>query len=107
MEQGGDDRLLVQLEVGHQTGDFDRMTEIGVAAGAFLAAVPLYRKHIGAVDQIFVCIGIIGSYPFHQFILSEHILKMVRFRGWGNKKERRSLLFCPGKGTERWLRRYA
>ena len=84
VEQCGDNGLLVQLEIGHQAGDLDRMAEIGVAAGPFLAAMPLHGKHIGAVDQIFICIGIIGTDPFHQFILPEHGLKMVPFRGRGN-----------------------
>ncbi len=39
VEQGGDDGFLIQFQVGHQTGDLNRMAEIRVTAGAFLAAV--------------------------------------------------------------------
>ncbi len=31
VQQRGDDGVLVELEVGHQAGDFDRMAEIGIA----------------------------------------------------------------------------
>ncbi len=31
VEQRGDDGLLIELQVGHQPGDFDRMAEIGIA----------------------------------------------------------------------------
>ena len=84
MEERGDNGLLIQFEIGHQAGDLDRMAEIGIATGTFLAAMPLHGKHIGAVDQIFIRIGFIGSDPLHQFILPQHRLKMVRFRDRGN-----------------------
>ena len=49
VQQRGDDGFLVELQVGHQPGDFDRMAEIGIAAGALLAcrASARYRHRRG------------------------------------------------------------
>src|SRR5690606_2441254 len=72
VEQRGDDRLLIELEVGHQPGDFDRVAEIGIAAGALLRAVLLHRVHIGTVQQRLVGVRIVGLYPFDEFVLTQH-----------------------------------
>ena len=70
VQQGSDDGLIVEMEVGQYPRDFNRMAEIGVAARAFLAPMFLHRKHIGAVDHRFVRIGIVALYPFDKFILA-------------------------------------
>ena len=72
VEDRGDDRLVVELQVGEDAGDFDRVAEIGVARGADLGAMRLHREHIGAVDQRLVGVGIIGPDLLDQFILSQH-----------------------------------
>jgi hypothetical protein len=72
VEQRGDDRLLVELEVGHQPGDLDRVAEVRVAAGALLRAVLLHREHVGAVEQRLVGVGVVGLDPFHKFVLAQH-----------------------------------
>ncbi len=72
VEQRGDDRLLVELQVGHQPGDLDRMAEIGIARGALLGAVLLHRVDVGAVEQRLVGVGIVGLDPFHKFVLAQH-----------------------------------
>ena len=76
VEDCGDDRLVVELEVGEDPGDFDRMAEIGVARGAHLRAVRLHREDVGAVDQPLVRIGIVGADLFDKLILSQHAPKM-------------------------------
>ena len=46
VEDGGDDRLVVEMEVGEDAGDLDRMAEIGIARGAVLASrAPSSRRH--------------------------------------------------------------
>src|SRR5690606_18584580 len=72
VEQRGDDRLLVELEVGHQTGDFDRVAEIGVAARPLLRAVLLHGINIGTVEQRLVGVRIVGFYTFDEFVLTQH-----------------------------------
>ena len=78
VEDRGDDRLVVELEVGEDAGDFDRVAEIGVARGARLGAVRLHREDIGAVDQRLVGVGIVGPDLLDQFILAQHRTKMGR-----------------------------
>ena len=72
VEDRGDDRLVVELEVGEDPGDLDRVAEIGVAAGPHLGAVGLHREDVGAVDQPLVGIGVIGANLLDQFILAQH-----------------------------------
>ena len=74
VEQGGDDRLLVELEFGHQAGHLDRMAEIGIAAGTLLGAVLLDGIDIGAVEHGLVRVGLVGFHPFDKFILAQHVL---------------------------------
>ncbi len=64
VEQRGGDGLLIELEIGHQPGDFDRMAEIGIAAGADLRAMFLHGVDIGAVEQRLIGIGVVFLDPF-------------------------------------------
>ena len=59
MQEGGDDRGAVELDVGQNPGDFERMGEIRVARGTDLVAVLDHRIDIGAVYQQFVGIGVV------------------------------------------------
>ena len=72
VEDRGDDRLVVELQVGEDAGDLDRMAEIGVADGAHLGAVRLHREDVGAVDQPLVRVGIVGADLLDQLILPQH-----------------------------------
>ncbi len=78
VEDRGDDRLVVELEVGEDSGDFDRVAEIGVARRPHLRSMRFHREDVGAVDQSFVRIRIIGPDLLDQFILSQHPPKMGR-----------------------------
>jgi hypothetical protein len=66
------DRLVIEMQVGQDARDFDRMAEIGVAAGALLAAMGVDRKHIGAVEQRLVGLWVVGEDPIYKFILTQH-----------------------------------
>ena len=72
VEQRGDDRVLVELEVAHQPGHLDRMAEVGVAARPLLAAVLLHGEDVGAVEQRLVGIGVVFLDPLHKFVLAQH-----------------------------------
>ena len=76
VEDRGGDGLGVELEVGEDPGDFDRMRKIGIARGAHLRPVRLHRKDVGAVDQPLVDVGIVGADLLDQFILAQHGRKM-------------------------------
>ena len=77
VEDRGRDRLVVEVEVGQDARDFDRVAEIGVARGALLAAVRLERKDVGAVEQRFVSVGIVAQNPIDQFVLAQHLLSKM------------------------------
>ena len=56
VQQRGDDGGVVELEIGQDRRDFERMREIGIAGGALLLAMRLHGVDIGAVEQ-----GLVGS----------------------------------------------
>ncbi len=54
VQQRRDDGGVVELEVGEDRRDFERMREIRIAGGARLRAVRLHGVDIGAVEQVLV-----------------------------------------------------
>jgi hypothetical protein len=72
VQQCCDNGGIIELEVGEDRGHFQRMREIGIAGGAGLGAVRLHGVDVGAVQQIFVGVGVIGTDPFDEVVLSHH-----------------------------------
>ena len=72
VQQRRDDGGVVELEVGEDRRDFERMREIGIAGGAGLRAMRLHGVDIGAVQQVFVGVGIVGPDAFDQIVLPHH-----------------------------------
>ena len=72
MQQGSYDGGIVELEIGEDRRDLERMREIGIAGGAGLRAVRLHGVDIGAVQKVFVGIGIVGPDAFDQVVLPHH-----------------------------------
>ena len=95
VEDRGDDRLVVEMEVGQDAGHLDRMAVIGVARGALLRAVRLHRKDVGAVDQRLVGVGIVGPDLLDQFILPQHILIWGRAAHFASAKKKGGSLILP------------
>ena len=60
VQQRGDDGRGVELQLGQDAGDFERMGEIGIARGALLLAMRLHGVDIGAVEQRLVRLGIVA-----------------------------------------------
>ena len=54
VQQRRRDRGVVELEVGQDRGDLERMGEIRIAGGALLLAVRLHGVDVGAVEQLLV-----------------------------------------------------
>ena len=108
VQDRGDDRLVVEMQVGEDAGHLDRMAEIGVARGAGLGAVRLHREDIGAVDQRLVGVGVVGPDFLDEFILSQHVPKMgecaavVQARKEGGRAEGSD--GRPHRGMLIWLR---
>ena len=78
VQQRGDDRCNVQLQIGHQPGDFDRVAEIGIAAGALLGAVLLHGIDIGTVEHRLVGARVVIEDLLDEFVLAEHRHEYVR-----------------------------
>ena len=72
VQQPGDDRGAVELHLGEDAGDLDRMRKIGVAGSAQLCAMRLHRIDVGAVERGFVRVRIVGSDEFDQLELPHH-----------------------------------
>ena len=86
------DRRVVELEVGQDRGDFQRMREIRVARSALLLAMRLHRIDIGAVEQGFVGIRVVAADAIDQFVLPHHLRlgrprQLFRRRAAGNAAE--------------------
>ena len=89
VQQRRDDGGVVELEVGEDRRDFERMRKIGIAGGAGLRAVRLHGVDIGAVQQVFVGVRIIGSDAFDQIVLPHHA-RARRLGRLGRRRRRRS-----------------
>ena len=57
VQQRRRDRGIIELVIGEDRGDFERMGEIGIARGALLLAMGLHGIDIGAVEQALVGIA--------------------------------------------------
>ncbi len=91
VKQGGDDGRVVELQVGEDRRHFERVREIWIAGGAGLRAVRLHGVDIGAVQQVFVGVGIVGPDALDEVILTHHAGARLRrpchrrSRGHGNR----------------------
>ena len=72
VQQGSHDGGVVELEVGEDRRDLERVREIRIAGGAGLRAMRLHGVDIGAVQQVFVGIWIVGPDAFDQIVLPHH-----------------------------------
>ena len=73
VQQRRGDGRVVELEVGEDRRDFERMGEIGVARGALLLAMRLHGVDIGAVEQGLVGVRIVALDPLDQVVLPHHL----------------------------------
>ena len=63
---------VVELEIGEDRGDLERMREIRIARGPLLLAVRAHGVDVGAVEQILVSGGIELLDPVDQLELPHH-----------------------------------
>ena len=73
----GDGRV-VELEVGEDAGDFERMGEVGIAVGALLRAMLLHGVDVGLVEQALVGVRIVPRDPLDEFVLAHHGAPPIR-----------------------------
>ena len=84
MQEGGDNGVHVQLHIGQDAGDFDRMREIRVARGTLLRAVHSHGVDIGAVKQRLVHARVVAAHTLNKFVLPDHGLSLPRRRRRGD-----------------------
>jgi len=72
VQEGGRDGGVIELEIGEDRGDFDRVRKIRIARGAALIAVRLHRVDVGPVEQRFVGVRIVGPDALDQLVLPHH-----------------------------------
>ena len=72
VQQGGSDGFLIEFQVSHQSGDFDRVAEIGIPARPGLSAVFLHRINVGAVKHGLVGVRVVFLDPLYKFVLAQH-----------------------------------
>ncbi|GAA3259500.1 hypothetical protein GCM10020258_21360 [Sphingomonas yabuuchiae] len=77
VQDGGGDRLVIQMQVGQDAGHLDRMAEIGIARGTLLAAMRLHREDIGAIEQRLIGLGVVVEHAVDEFILAEHDIRFA------------------------------
>ena len=71
----------VQLEVGKDGRNFQRMGKVGIARGAELLAVRGHGIDVGLVQDRFVGVRIIGQHPLDQVGLTHQPAAAARRRG--------------------------
>ena len=71
VQQAGDDRRLVELEVGEKAGHRHRVREIRVARMAHLLAVLHDGEHVGRVQHFLVGVRLVGLYLLDEFVLTQ------------------------------------
>ena len=72
VQQRDRDRRLVEMHVGQDRGDFERMREIGIAGGALLLAMLLHGIDIGLVEQRLVDVRLVALDPLDKLVLTHH-----------------------------------
>ena len=93
VQQRRHDGGVVELEVGQDRGDFERMGEVRIARGARLRPMRLHGVDIGAVEQVLVGVRIVGFDPVDQVVLPHHLrpAALLRLLDLGRHDRRRSL----------------
>ena len=70
---------VVELEVGQDGRDLERVGKVRVARGPLLLAVCLHGVDIGAVEQRLVGVRVVVAHPLDQIVLPHHRGRFLRF----------------------------
>ncbi len=81
VQQCGRDRGIIELEIGENRSDLERMGKIGVAGGPRLLAMRLHGIDVGAVEQRLAGIRVVALDALDQVVLPHH-LRLVRLPGY-------------------------
>jgi len=72
VQQRSSDGGVVELQIGQDRRDFQRMREVGIAGRTLLLAVRLHGVDVGAVEQRFAGGGIVALHALDQIVLPHH-----------------------------------
>ena len=81
VEKAGGDADDVELHVGQNVGDLERMDEVGLARVADLSLVLQGREDVGPPEQLEVGIGTVGPDLFQQVLEANHLFRCLTNRG--------------------------
>ena len=79
VQQRRRDRGVVELEVGQDRRDLERVGKVRIAGGALLLAMRLHGVDIGAVEQRLVGVRVVAADPLDQIVLPHHRGRLWRF----------------------------
>ena len=83
VEQAGGDGDDVQLHVGEQVGDLERVDEVGLAGVAHLSLVLEGREDVGPPQQLDVGVRVVGPDLFDEVLEPDHDRRCLTDRGDG------------------------
>ena len=72
VQERSSDGGVVELQIGQDRRDFQRMREVGIAGRTLLLAVRLHGVDVGAVEQRFAGGGIVALHALDQIVLPHH-----------------------------------
>ena len=72
VQQRDRDGRLVEMHVGEDRRDFERMREIGIAGGAALVAMLLHGIDVGLVEQRLVDVRLVALDALDKLVLTHH-----------------------------------
>ncbi len=72
VEEAGGDGDGIELEVGQEVGDRQRVYQIGLAGVAYLPLVLEGGEHVGAPEQLDVGVRAVGPNFFQQILEANH-----------------------------------
>jgi hypothetical protein len=72
VQQRDGNRRLVEMHIGQDGGDFERMRKIWVARGAFLMPMLLHGIDVGPIEQRLVYVRLVALNALDKLILTHH-----------------------------------
>ncbi len=72
VQQSDRDGRFIEVHFGENGGDFERVGNIGIAAGPLLLAMLLHGVDIGLVQKGFVDIGLVFLNALNELVLAHH-----------------------------------
>ena len=79
VKKGSGNGGRVELHLGQDGGDFQRVVEIGFPRGALLVAMRLHGIDIGPVEEVLIRIGVVLGDPLDKLVLTHHDVILARF----------------------------